>query len=59
MMPMMMDDELDDLFGDQHLPSLTPVPRGLDQRIDHLRSSSCSQYVRLMPYLVTSNLRDS
>ncbi|KAL8633552.1 hypothetical protein Q9189_000705 [Teloschistes chrysophthalmus] len=37
-MPMMMDDELDDLFGDQHLPSLTPVPRGLDQRIDHLRS---------------------
>ncbi|KAL9587304.1 MAG: hypothetical protein Q9212_000351 [Teloschistes hypoglaucus] len=41
-MPMMIDDELDDLFGDQHLPSLTPVPRGLDQRIDHLRSSSCS-----------------
>ncbi|KAI4108006.1 MAG: hypothetical protein L6R37_001288 [Teloschistes peruensis] len=37
-MPMMMDDELDDLFGDQNLPSLTPVPRGLDQRIDHLRS---------------------
>ncbi|KAL8781895.1 MAG: hypothetical protein Q9194_000088 [Teloschistes cf. exilis] len=44
-MPMMMDDELDDLFGDQNLPSLTPVPRGLDQRIDHLRSSSCSQRI--------------
>ncbi|KAL8723808.1 MAG: hypothetical protein Q9181_007179 [Wetmoreana brouardii] len=42
-MPMMMDDELDDLFGDQqlgdvsHLENLSSIPRGLDQRIDDLR----------------------
>lgn len=49
---MMMDDELDDLFGDRQLgeipdlPHLSTPPRGLVQRIDDLRTSGCSQYVR-------------
>lgn len=49
---MMMDDELDDLFGDRQLgeitdlPPLSTHPRGLVQRLDDLRTSGCSQYVR-------------
>ncbi len=51
-MPMMMDDELDDLFGDRQLgeittlPNLSSAPEGLIQRLDDLRISGCSQYVR-------------
>ena len=48
---MMMDDELDDLFGDRQLGEITnlplsPIPEGLIQRLDDLRISGCSQYVR-------------
>ncbi|KAL8997228.1 MAG: hypothetical protein Q9169_003421 [Polycauliona sp. 2 TL-2023] len=47
-MPMMMDDELDDLFGDRQLGDITDLPnlpapqKGLIQRIDDLRISGCS-----------------
>ncbi|KAL8841731.1 MAG: hypothetical protein Q9176_003126 [Flavoplaca citrina] len=47
-----MDDELDDLFGDQqlgeditHLPHLPTLPRGLVLRINELRASGCSQKI--------------
>ena len=51
-MPMVMDDELDDLFDEQQLgevAQLSSIPvlaKGLDQRIDELRICGCSQYVR-------------
>ncbi|CAL8583760.1 hypothetical protein XPA_009378 [Xanthoria parietina] len=50
-MPMMMDDELDDLFGDRQLgeitdlPPLSTHPTGLVQRLDDLRTSGCSQKI--------------
>ncbi|KAL8948995.1 MAG: hypothetical protein Q9222_004866 [Ikaeria aurantiellina] len=50
-MPMMMDDELDALFGDRTLgeiPALTdlaPLSRGLVQRIDSQRVNGCSQKI--------------
>lgn len=46
-MPMMMDDGLDDLFGDApplHVPP--PLPKGLLQHMDDLRLSGCRQYVQ-------------
>ena len=46
-----MDDGLDDLFGDGaplQLPE--PLPKGLLQRIDELYLSGCSQYVRSPPF---------
>lgn len=54
---MMMDDELDDLFGDGHLGEVAAVsglpsaPRGVFQSTDDLRVSGCSQYVRLLIYV--------
>ncbi|KAL8936278.1 MAG: hypothetical protein Q9211_004261 [Gyalolechia sp. 1 TL-2023] len=50
-MPLIMDDGLDDLFGDDHLgqgaavPDLPSVPRALTQFVDDLRVSGCSQRV--------------
>lgn len=54
---MMMEDEIDDLFGDQqlggitNLPSPSTLPRGLIQRIDDLGISGCSQYVWLPSHI--------
>ena len=45
-MPMIMEHDLDDLFGDA--PSLhiaSPLPKGLAQRVDDLRLGGCRQYV--------------
>ena len=43
----MMDDGLDDLFGDAPpLQIPPPLPKGLLQTIDDLRLSGCCQYVR-------------
>ena len=45
-MPLIMDDGLDDLFGDappMQLPD--PLPKGLFQRVDELSLSGCCQYV--------------
>ena len=43
---MMMDDELDELFGDApQLQLPPPVPKGLFQAVDDLRLSGCCQYV--------------
>lgn len=56
-MPMMMDDSLDDLFGDEPLagisvlPDLPSIPKGLTQSTDDARLGGCSQYVRLPVYL--------
>ncbi|KAL8920524.1 MAG: hypothetical protein Q9172_004478 [Xanthocarpia lactea] len=50
-MPMMMEDDLDDLFGDRQLgeittlPNLSSNPEGLVQRLDDLRISGCSQSI--------------
>ncbi|KAL8835573.1 MAG: hypothetical protein Q9170_003257 [Blastenia crenularia] len=50
-MPMMMDDELDDLFADEQLgpaaavPGLSSIPKGLIQSTDDSRISGCSQKV--------------
>ena len=44
-MPMMMDDDLDELFGDApplQIPS--PLPEGLFQCVDDLRLGGCCQY---------------
>lgn len=45
-MPLMMDDELDELFGDApplQIPS--PLPKGLLQCVDDLRLGGSCQYV--------------
>ena len=45
-MPLIMDDGLDDLFGEGpplQLPE--PVPRGLLQRVDDVTLGGCCQYV--------------
>lgn len=45
-MPFIMDQDLDDLFGEGpplQLPE--PIPRGLPQRVDELSLSGCRQYV--------------
>lgn len=43
-MPMMMDDELDELFGDAPpLQIPPPLPEGLLQCVDDLRLSGCCQ----------------
>jgi hypothetical protein len=51
-MPMMMDDELDELdelFGDAPpLPIPSPLPKALLQCVDELRLSGCCQYVYQM-----------
>lgn len=45
-MPMMMDDDLDDLFVDApQLQLPLPVSNGLLQCVDDLRLSGCCQYV--------------
>lgn len=50
----MMDDSLDDLFGDEPLagisalPDLSSIPSSLVQSVDDSRVSGCSQYVRLL-----------
>ncbi|KAL9116271.1 MAG: hypothetical protein Q9187_007206, partial [Circinaria calcarea] len=46
-MPMIMDQDLDDLFGESAALSLPPSPpiRGLRQRVDELRTNGCSQKV--------------
>lgn len=45
-MPLIMEHDLDDLFGDAHSLSLPrPLPRGLAQRVDDLRLGGCRQYV--------------
>lgn len=59
-MPMMMDESLDDLFGDEPLPelptlpNLRPVPRVLVQSTDNALVSGCSQYVRLLVHMKLS-----
>ena len=48
---LVMDDGLDDLFGDGaplQLPE--PLPKGLLQRIDELYLSGCCQYVVSIPF---------
>ena len=48
-MPMIMDQDLDDLFGDSvtlNLPSEPPGP-GLRQRVDDLHVRGSSQYVTI------------
>lgn len=53
-MPLMMDDSLDDLFGDEPLAEipvlsgLPSIPGGLVQSTDDSRVSGCCQYVRLL-----------
>lgn len=45
-MPLMMEDDLDDLFGDApplQLPA--SLPKGLLQRVDEACLSGCRQYV--------------
>lgn len=47
-MPLMMDDEMDELFGDgtgMNLPS-QPPSREIHQRLDDLRAGGCCQYVQ-------------
>lgn len=48
-MPLVMDQELDDLFGDHgDVPSIQipqPLPNDLLQHLDDLRSTGCCQYV--------------
>ncbi len=49
-MPLIMDDDLDDLFGEA-APLQLPdsVPKGLFQRVDELSLGGCSQYVANLP----------
>ena len=52
-MPMMMDDELDELFGDApplRIPS--PLSKGLLQCVDDLRLGGCCQYVAPGTYVL-------
>ena len=45
-MPMIMEHDLDDLFGDApslHIPQ--SIPKGLAQRVDDLHLGGCRQYV--------------
>ena len=45
-MPMIMEHDLDDLFGDTtSLQIAHPLPKGLAQRVDDLRLGGCRQYV--------------
>ncbi len=45
-MPLIMDDGLDDLFGDPpRLELPDTLPKGLPQRVDEVSLSGCSQYV--------------
>ncbi|KAL8869589.1 MAG: hypothetical protein Q9174_004164 [Haloplaca sp. 1 TL-2023] len=50
-MPMVMDDELDDLFDERQLGEVAQISnipvlaKGLDQRIDELRTCGCSQKI--------------
>ena len=44
-MPLIMDDGLDELFGDDPLQLADPEPKGLGERIDELLLSGCCQYV--------------
>ena len=44
-MPMIMEHDLDELFGDAPLELPGHLPKGLLQRIDDLRLSGCRQYV--------------
>lgn len=48
-MPLIMDDGLDDLFGD--VPALEipePLPSGLPQRVDEMSLNGCCQYVTIL-----------
>ena len=42
---MIMEQDLDELFGDAHLHISRQLPKGLLQRVDDLRLSGCRQYV--------------
>ena len=46
-MPMIMDQEFDDLFGDSAALNLAPSPpaQGLRQRVDELQMTGCCQWV--------------
>lgn len=48
-MPMIMDEDLDDLFGDGAPLEIPSVPhlQGLSQKVDETRLTGCCQYVIL------------
>ena len=46
-MPMIMDHDLDDLFGESSIHIPHALPKGLLQRVDDLRMSGCRQYVSI------------
>lgn len=48
-MPMMMDEELDELFGVTPSISKKPISKGIHQSIDDLRLGGCCQYVADLP----------
>lgn len=51
---MMMDDDLDDLFGDPPPLQLPPpLSKGLLQCVDELRLGGCCQYVLNIPKLMS------
>lgn len=57
-MPLIMDDDLDDLFGEAaplQLPEA--LPKGLFQRVDELSLGGCSQYVANLPLCGPSPLK--
>jgi hypothetical protein len=49
-MPLIMDDDLDELFGeDAPLQLPASLSKGLFQRVDELSLGGCSQYVATFP----------
>ena len=58
-MPLIMDDGLDDLFGEGPTLQLPePLPKGLLQRVDEQNLSGCCQYVP-HPKSESSSLKES